>query len=229
MMFFFKRKKIILEAYAPTGDLIDYFPLVRTNECTPEWFQNLPKGKHNVRNCMGIKDLWSEGFMIPAWADHHISVYPDNTYNVQASHDQKSPASNHNLEREATGAWPDYINIKLHNPWFMWCDKPIKWLITQPVWHQSHPTDFIITPGVLEFRHNHQMLLNTLFKKTNTPYLTKIKAGDSLAQVIPITDEPFELELKVMTNDAWVEKFSKWNHSFEFGYQKIRKKFENKN
>jgi hypothetical protein len=228
-MFFNKIKPLKLEAYAPVGDLLDYFPIVKSNKILPNWFKNLPKSinDNNVRNCTGIKDLYNEGFMIPSWGEYFISVQPNRQVQVESPVQlQYGHSSRHDLEVEAPGAWPNYVNIKLHNPWWFWCNEPVKWVLIQPVWNQEEPGEWTVIPGVTEFRYNNQANINTIFRVMETEYTTKINTGEELVQMIPITERPVELELKVLTDTIYNEKFANWSHSFKFGYQKIRTMFE---
>lgn len=221
MIFFKKKETLKLEAYAPTGQLTDIFPIVHTRNALPSWYHNLPKVNYekSIRHCPGVVDLFRAGVMIPAWADQEIIIFPDgNVRVVSASTDR--PTSSHNVDIEAPGAWPGYVNVKLLNPWMFYCNKTINWLFLPPTWCQSDPAEFTIIPGVLEFRLAHEANINMLFKLKPEPYKVSIKAGDSLMQMIPITEEKFNLEVKTMTQDIFTEKFLQWNHSFNYGYQK---------
>jgi hypothetical protein len=221
-MFFKKKSPLKLEAYAPLGQLVDLFPIVHTKNALPSWYHNLLKfddKQKNVRHCPGVGDLFRLGVMIPAWSDHEIVIYPDGRTNVR-SPSSNNPVSSHNLNFDAPGAWPGYVNVKLLNPWMLYCNKPVKWLFLSPTWCNSDPAEFTIVPGVLEFRVAHEANVNMLFKLKSEPYTVLIKAGDSLMQMIPITEEKFELEVKTMTQDILTEKFLPWNHSFNYGYQK---------
>lgn len=225
---FFKKKPLKIQAYAPVGDLLDYFPIVKSGDALPEWFYNIPKNNSNtVRNCYGLRDLFSQGFVVPAWADFEIFVNPDGSAEVESPVTIESrPFSQHNVSQEAPNAWPRFTNVKLHNPWFFYCDEPVKWMVIDPTWCRKNPTDWATPSGVLEFRINNQIHVNTLFEVRETRYLTKIKAGDTLLHVIPITERPFEIELDVLTEDIYMKKFAGWSHSFRLGYQRIRKIME---
>ncbi len=231
-MFINKIKPLKLEVYAPVGDLIDLFPIVQSQEALPKWFSNLPKSVNdiNVRNCTGLKDLFNEGFMIPAWGEYFITVMPDGTSNVESPVQLNwGHSKRHDLSTQAPGAWPSYINVKLHNPWWFWCSEPIKWIMIQPTWNQEEPSEWAVVPGMLEFRYNNQANVNTLFRIMEREYTTKINTGDVIAQLIPITERPVALELKVLNDDIYNEKFAPWVHSFKFGYQKIRNMIKNRN
>lgn len=225
---FFKKKKIKLEAYAPAGELIDLFPPVVAKEAIPEWYNQLPANKglfrqKNVKHCSGFKELYNEGVILPAWSDYNIIINPDgqvqseSPYAVDSGH-----SSSHEIQREAFGAWPGYTNIKLHSPWWFWCSEPVKWLIIQPTWNRHDPTAWAMPPGITEFKYQHQTNVQMLFKVEQQPYTYQVKPGEALLHIIPLFDRPWELELKVMSNDTWASKFARWKHSFDLEYQKTR-------
>jgi hypothetical protein len=229
----FKKKPIKIEAYAPTGSLIDFFPITTAKEALPQWYHNLPKdySKHNtVKHCAGIRDLFSTGFIVPSWGEYDITVTPTGEALIDSPVVQlQGHSSQHHVDEEAPGAWPGYTNVKLHNPWWFWCDTPIKWMLIGPAWNQQDPQQYTTIPGIVEFRYNHQANVNTLFKIQKNNYVTKIKPGDALLHMIPITEEPCEIELKVMTDDVYTNKFAGWQHSFNLGYQKIRNIMDKRN
>lgn len=99
----------------------------------------------------------------------------------------------------------------------------------QPTWNQHEPSEWGVIPGALEFRYNNQANINTLFRIMEREYTTKINTGDIVAQLIPITERPIVLELKVLNDSIYNEKFAPWTHSFRFGYQKVRNMFKNRN
>ena len=224
----FKKKPIVIEAYAPVGDLLDYFPIVKSVEALPDWFYNIPKDNDNtVRNCYGLRDLFSHGFVVPAWADFEIFVNPDGSADVNSPLvTENRNFSQHNVSLEAPNAWAGFTNVKLLNPWFFYCDEPIKWMVIDPTWSRRDPTAWATPSGLLEFRINNQLHVNTLFKIQPNRYMTKVKAGDTLLHVIPITDRPFEVKMDVLTEEIYQKKFAGWSHSFRFGYQRMRKIME---
>lgn len=234
-MFFCKKKnKIKLEAYTMIGELIELFPPRKTRESLPNWYNSLPASKESdrqktIRHCMGFKDLHSEGLILPSWAEYNILVDQNGGTNVTCPLRQEGGnSSSHDLTTQATGAWPGYVNVKLHSPWWFYCSEPVQWLWTQPTWLQQDPQQWTLAPGITEFKSNHQTNVIGLFKIPQETQIIKIKPGDALAHLIPLTDQPWELELKVMTPHDWSSKFARWEHSFDLIYQKTRAILERK-
>ena len=226
MIFLKKTKPIVLEAFAPAGELIDLFPIEKGKDRLPSRFQSLPKPHetHTVRNCPGLKDLSSSSFIFPSWGEFEITINTDGKADVvtPVSFYNMPGTSQHSIPAEAPGSWPGYTNIKFHNPWYLYCNEPIKWLMVQPTWHVPDPLRWTPVTGVAEFRYLHVCHINTLWRVYDVPYTTKIKSGDPLVQLIPITERPVTLKLEVMTDDIYKKKFQPWHHAFEYSYQKAR-------
>lgn len=228
MIFLSKKKKpLILEAYAPVGQLAELFPVVRSKEALPNWYHDISAhaGQKTVRQCPGIGTLFHKSVTIPAWADHDVTIHPNGHTVVSSPYSQK-PTSSHKLSTDAPGAWPGYTNIKFLNPWMFWCSRPVEWLFLPPVWNQADPQEFTVVPGITEFKVVHEANVNTLFKLKDTAYNVSIKAGDALMQMTPITEEPFELEIKIMTPQIWAEKFQQWPFSSNYIYHKAISKIK---
>jgi len=228
-MFFNKKKKIIVEAYAPIGQLIDLFPITKTKNTLPSWYDSLPakiNGERTVKQCPGLTDLYNCGFTIPAWADYEVLVNADNTGHIKSGMGKRygEHSTGHDLPVQAPGAWPDYINVKFHNPWWIWCSEPIEWLWVQPVWSQTHPQEFTLIPAVTEFRYQYQANINTLIKKPKESKLITIRGGTPLAQLVPLIERDWDLKLDVMTPEIFAEKFDRWDFSLSqnTGYNKIK-------
>jgi len=227
-MFFKKKKKVIkLEMYAPVGQLIDMLPPVLMKDDIPAWYDNIPAdapGK-TVKHCPGFKDLYSKGISIPLWADYNVETGVNKITNI--TWPKKSGllnAGGHNLQQQAPSAWPDYVNIKFESPWRVWCDEPIPFIFLQPVWNQKDPQQFTTVPGVTEFRYQHQINIITLWKTNGIPRQDMLKAGTTIAQLIPLTDDrPIEISLHTLTQDVYNEKFVAWDYSLgKASYMKLK-------
>jgi hypothetical protein len=228
MIFLSKKKQSLkLEVYTPVGQLAELFPVVRSKEALPKWYHHIsaPPDQKTVKQCPGISTLFNRSVTIPAWADHDITIYPNGHTEITSPYSQK-PTSSHRLSTDAPGAWPGYANIKFLNPWMFWCNKPVDWLFLPPTWNQLDPQEFTVVPGITEFKVVHEANVNTLFKLKDTPYRVSIKAGDALMQMIPITEESFELEIKSMTPQIWAEKFQQWPFSLNYVYHKAISKIK---
>lgn len=231
-MFFFKRKKIILEAYGQAKELIDLFPPVKTQTIRPEWYKGLDKEKPTVRHCAGFNDLFSNGLLFPCWAEYKIHLSPLGIRRVECSTEAVGPngAGGHDLKHQANNAWPDYENVKLLSPWNFWCSEPIRWAWIQPTWLQRNPDEYILPPAITEFRYQTGTHVNLLVKRPvgEEDKIIHIESGTPLVHLVPLIERPWDIEIKMMDPKIWNEKFTKWDHSFRLGYLKTRNILENK-
>lgn len=235
-MFFIKKKKIVLEAYAPSGSLIDLFPITKSSDALPQWYDKLPakvNGDKTVKHCPGLKDLYNTGIMIPSWADFEMAIAPDDSGYIKSGMNKKygTPAEGHDLSVQAPSAWPGYVNVKLINPWLFWCSEPIDWLWVQPAWSQTDPQEITLIPAVTEFRYQYQANINTITKKPTQTKIITITGGTPLAHLVPLTERDWELKLDVMTPEIYAKKFDRWDFSLSqnTGYNKIRSVINRKN
>lgn len=231
-----KEKKIVVEVYAPSKALIDLFPIERTRNVIPDWYKELPAkpvAGINVKQCPAAKDLFSKGLIIPLWADYEVTVNPDGRGDIKSAMMKLDfPAgAAHDLEYQASGAWPDYVNIKFNSPWLIWCSEPIEWAWLPTVWWNQDPQEFLTVTGIAEYKYQHQTNINTLIKKpVNTTKTISLKAGTPMAQLVPLTEHDWEFTLEVLTAEIFAKKFAKWEFSLNprVTYQRVRSMLERK-
>lgn len=229
MDLFRKKNKITLEIYAPVHQLVELFPPVLMKDAYPDWYRLMPKGKTelNVSHCTGLKDLYNQGIMLPLWSDYEIDFTPDGVENIRWPSDNNNTSSggSHRLDHQAPGAFPGYVNVKFNSPWWFWCSEPIQWLWTQPVWNQSNPQQFTVVPGVVEYQHQNLTNINTLWQLGDSDRTEKLRAGEPMVHIIPLTDQPMEIKIEVMNSDVFAKKFARWNYAFSRQYERVRSHF----
>ena len=230
----FKKKRLTLHAYAPVGQLVDLFPPVKLSDSHPDWYKVLPAdvGEHGlgltVKHCSGLKDLYSAGMLMPLWADHEIATSPTNPPWIKTNYNPPNgPAHvSHNLDVQATNAWPGYSNIKFSSPWMFWCDEPVQWLISQPTWHQKDPSQIQTVTGIFEFRHQHQTNISVLIK--NNAAIGKpitLRAGTPMAYITPLIERDWDLKVDVWDPTTFAKRFARWDFTLSNGslhYQRVR-------
>lgn len=226
-MFKFKKKKLKLEIYGPNQQLIDLFAPVRMKDSVPSWYKSMPKGQQNVSHCLGMRELYSAGLMFPLWSDYEIMLGTHGVDGVQwpADNNHTMGAETHDINTQAPGAWPGYVNIKFSSPWWFWCSEPIQWVWTQPAWNQTDPQKFTIVPGSTEFKYQNQTNINTIWK-LGTPRTERLKAGYPMVHLIPLTDRDWDFEVGVMTDKVFAKKFQRWNYAFTKPYQRLRQDYK---
>lgn len=213
--------------------LVDLFPPETGKESLPKWYSKLSKddSQPTVRHCSGFQDLYKNSIIIRSWSDFSIDVFPDNSinYNFACGNHLQYPLERHHIETQATDAWPGYANIKLMSPWYFKTNKMCKWLMIPPIWDQPDPLEFTIVSGVLEFKYQHETNINCLLKLKSQPYTINVKSGQVLVQLIPLFDEPWNMKVETFDQRDWNKNFGKWNHAFNYSYQKTRSILEKRN
>lgn len=209
-MMFKKKRKL----NAVTWDLMSYqmFPIVPAKEIIPDWYKTMPhtiekgycpvKSQANqastVRSCYGINTLLKTGFVMRAWSDVSILVYPNGeiasatpngTFNVTAH-----PTGQH------TGYMDGYRFIKLGSPWYMFDESDTKYMFTNLPYHSQLPLDYIVPTGILEFNYQHDSNFFLGVKVKPEPYEVYIPAGTPLAHLIPLTEDKIELNVEFDKN-----------------------------
>lgn len=226
LKWFSKNKTIQLDAYTLVGNLAEIFPPALSKNNLPEWYSHLARDGEipNIRQCSGFRDLHHEGILIRSWSDIEIEICPDGSinYDVACKYEINDPIERHDLEIQATGAWPGYINIKLLSPWWLKCNQPARWAMLPPIWHMKNPLEWMVVPGMLEFKYQHASNVNLLFKLRPEKYMVKIKAGQPLIHLVPMFDQSWQFDIKTLTKDDWKRYFARWPHSFDYVYQKTR-------
>jgi hypothetical protein len=86
----------------------------------------------------------------------------------------------------------------------------------------------MLVPGITEFRYQHQAHANAIFKRDKASYTVKIKASDPLIHIVPISERPLEIELKVLNQHEWGKKFARWEFTTDYLYHKTRSLLERK-
>lgn len=212
MELMFKKKKLTLTANTYSTGLIEFFPIVKGASAYPTWFKRLPKGVPNVRICAGMTDLYSNSLVMPCWQDYEITIFPNGDVQAEVPNTNVG-ISRHDIETQATDAWPGHVNVKLISPWIFTCDEDTLWTMVQPVWSQTSPTAYTLITGMLEFKYQNQTNVNLLFPipvgaaKTYT-----IKAGEPVAMFVPMSERNIELDLKYIDdrdikkimNNRWI-------------------------
>lgn len=217
-----KSKPIKLEMYTWFGSLIDLFPPRLASSSRPDWLKAIPPTNDaSVKHCHGVKDLYNEGVVVPSWADFDITIRPQGQPLVVSSVDQLPEHSTPHPIDDTIWAH-NYVNTKLHTPWFFYCEEMIKWAVIQPVWEQQDPLEWLTVPGIIELKYQNQVNANMIFKRKEMPYGVKIRAGDPLTHLIPLSERPLEIEVKIMTQEDWSRKFNKWHFTSRFWYHKTR-------
>ena len=83
-MFWFKRKKIVVDCFINSEFMVNNVPIVHSIKSTPNWWKSLPskvnitgdsgieKELGTIKKCIGFQDLYKNSFTLSMWSDLHI-------------------------------------------------------------------------------------------------------------------------------------------------------------
>lgn len=237
MLFFIKPSTITLDAFINHNGIYQYFPIKRASEFFPDWFKNA-KSFYNTRieefdlqyptikKCQGIISLYSSGFIIPNWGDFNILVKETGEYHSYTETDTVFFIEH--CREQFTENFKDFVHLKLNSPWILKEKQGIKFHFTNPIWNNINKlSDFVIPDGIIDYKYQNSTNINfLLFKKNNE---IKVKAGNPLAHIIPLTEKKVNLKLHLVSNDEY-DKLRQASYLFSVvnRYKKVKKIQENK-
>lgn len=229
----FKRKSQLI-AKTDIPGLNEKFPVVEAKKFHPSWYKamdmSFERGKcpvktianmnTTVKGCYGVKTLLRSGFIVRAWSDMSILVYPNGVIGFATACPNKDTHKVHDL-REAPPFLQDKVIIKLHNPWFFYGDDT-QYMYVPTSYHSHYSREHYMPHGIVEFKHQHRLHIFLCVEKRAETYEILIRAGDPLGQIIPITDKKVTLKTEFqekLLNDS--------NSNFYFIHPYHRGKAEN--
>lgn len=201
-------KPIKLVCYTDNAAVFRYARLAKTSAYKPDWYKELPLDAgmnglevlKNMKLCSGFNDLFSKGFVLPMWSECNIrvGVEGDTDYDWQYT-DLISGAEEH--PQFQRGKWlPDdqYSHIKVISPWEVCCDESIDFLLTPIPWVSDRPEEFVVLSGILNFHYTNQINTNIMIKRTSEERIIRLDFGVPLAQFVPLSDRPIEIDARLV-------------------------------
>jgi hypothetical protein len=208
----FKRKK------EETIQFISMIPgLEKIEECLPrptknfipEWWKQLPvspeKGPHTVRDCPSFPDYFSQGYIIPMWADTTIKYdkESDTWWSQTGMDDWVSNWGTHSNNQFTDYVTPNFQGIngnfifKTNCPWLI-KTKP-GWSVMQTPLFYHFNKEYSILPGILDTDYHYQVNQQVLYHGDGKEIF--IKRGEPFAQYIPFKRENMTYSTRYQTNE----------------------------
>jgi hypothetical protein len=235
-MFFFKKKKIIVDCLTSNVIASELFYPDKAVNFYPDWWKTLPTSFKNPKNgftdvatmktCVGFTDYYKNSFILPLWSDLTIKVDSEDSFRWQFS-DQKSNAVPHELEQRK-GFIENYNHLKLDSPWLFKSKSDVNFSITQPIWNFNKTPQVIIPSAQLEFKYQNTTNINMFFPKTEKEYL--FEAGHPMMAFTPCSENDVEFKVHLLDH----KEFTKYQDlqreiSFINKYRKIKNKYKSLN
>jgi hypothetical protein len=215
-----------IEFYSVIPGLVDAVPIYEAKQHSTKWMsavkddyiaqaKNSKVRANHIFQCPGIFDLFSYGYIIPAWHDVLIKTNGDPSGFAWLPPTDDFTAMTSGFD--AIGKHKDGIDqylpkkpgalhsvIKFNTPWRVVAPKGIKFLVLPVAYPDSY--EFESTIGVLDPGINSQINIQTYWNIRNGEHV--IKAGTPMAHLIPISEQKFNFVCREMTkwDELWVRK-----------------------
>lgn len=209
-MFFFKRKKIVLDCFVAAEHFALQYPIDNSAKYLPKWWKTLPRNYEDfvkelnatrpvstMRNCYGFIELYKRSLTIPLWAD--VRIY---TTKSPPSYRYVSPSDMFSVithsSKQYNNAFRDYMHMKFESPWVLKEKTGVKFLMTGCSWSlmDSNPGLQVMT-GVLPFNTQTVSNINVMVPVADNQI--DIKAGTPLCFLIPLTEKKVVTKMHVVT------------------------------
>lgn len=218
--FFFKRKKIVIDAFTDHSVAYEHFPIKRSVNFLPDWWKALPmpsgytlenmfKAERNMRHCTGIIDIYRYCHTLPMWTDMRIVVDPKGETGVAWQFaDMRSNATAHSaVQRGSFLPDADYAQVKLSPPWILKSKESVVWIMFQPTYSFDAPDKLIFLPGMVDFQWDTNVNIQLASPRLEGRHnLISIEAGTPLMTMLPMTDKEIEFRHHHVTRDEMMRR-----------------------
>jgi hypothetical protein len=208
MLFFFKPTIITVDCFCSDEIIFHNFQPDKANKFVPENWKTLPAfieqsvnpnsklvlKTPTLKRCNGFTDLFSNGFIIPNWADFQVEMLKDGRY-ISAGHNAEEPNTHFGSHSRLQYGYELYKNsshIKIDSPWLLKEKTGVKFTWNGCSWHNTDNLEnFYILSAVVDYRYQSGTNINA-FQRKNT--IVKFNAGDPLIHLIPISEKKVKLK-----------------------------------
>lgn len=231
MLSFLKRRQIIIDCYVDCKRLAKNHPIKRGVKYLPEWWKQLPpiystrletgimRPVPTLRKCGGFIDLYTRGWILPAWSDILLKTGEDGYFAYEYPVGSRWARVNTHSRDQFKGAFGGYMHIKISSPWLL-IDRHetnTKFLWTPASWSLfDDQPEFRVLPGVADFTTNSQSHLNLLLPMMNKEYF--IKAGTPLVHISPLTEKKVIFETHSVGSEEFLQLEDDTNPRSDFKF-----------
>jgi hypothetical protein len=237
-MFWFKKKEIVVDTFTYNSTLIDNFPIEQASKYYPKYFKDMPKfvdvkatndpnipdSKMTIKTgtiklCNGLTDLFSNGFIIPAWHEFNIEVTDSGKIVIPSVFQEITTYEVHPRWQYGDNIYKDHTHIKLVSPWLVYETSGVKFTWNRCDWHRSdNSNSFNALSAVIDFKYQNATHVNA-FVKNGT--ITRFDAGDPFVHLIPISESRVKIKNHLISPNEWHTK--RVNYQAHNSYKNHRK------
>lgn len=239
-MFFFKKKKIVIDCFTDDSCAYNYHPIAKSTDVFPEWWRNLPStyqqpvdnmliDRATMKRCDGFIELFKNSVTLPAWVDIQIKTDNERSNAMFGKKHSNSlyPLADWHDKIQYGPEFNNKLHIKLFSPWYLKQSASCNFVMQPAVWHNTNNwTNFTILPGVVNFQYQHSTHVNLFLEKNKEKIY--IEAGTPLYYIIPITDNQYEFKTHLVDTTEINKMYNNTYGSFTGSYKKIKRFMEEK-
>lgn len=213
-----------------------------TGKYIPQWWKDLPLDAFHqshitptmetVKGCPSFPDLFSQGFVIPAWCDILLN-YDKKTEQWSTQSGRKDGSSNFAVQSHPKEQFLRFVDAKFMGdkkyfifkficPWQVITPKGYSVLQLPMFYHYGN--EFTTMPGIIDTSYHHEINQQVAF--TSDKEQVFIPRGTPLAQYIPFKKEKYGLEIRSATDEdrkLFAKNNNKLISKFTNGYRHMRK------
>ena len=215
--FFLSQKPVVLDVYVSDPNLIEHTPIQRASKFFPTWWKNIDSNEKlpTMRHCTGFVDLFKSSFVIPMWADAELTIEQEGNKGIswQFYDAATSIGVHHSSQRGSYLDDEKWQHAKIENPMYIHCNEEIKFLFQDACWNRENFDEYIIPSGILEFKYNHSININMMFKRKEDKYTLSLKHNQPLVYLTPLTDRKVKINYHLVPSAELRTKATKLAHT----------------
>jgi hypothetical protein len=206
MMFWIKKKKIVVDCFTPFRSVHELYKIRKASVYYPEEFKkmdsyfmqaepstNVKQKFATIKTCNGIVDLYKHGFIIPSWTDYTFQPVAASKGESNLGVVTTPYKFDSHPKEQFLGLYDNYMHAKLTGAWKFKEKTGVKFLWQGANWNiHKHVNNFFVASATIWFDTQNQTNVNIFINK-DSPDFT-ISAGTPLVHLIPISDSEVEIK-----------------------------------
>lgn len=200
MLFWLKKKTVVLDCFTNNFPAHDRFKIDKASKFLPAWYKELGNGNPYVdpekplqitmKKCVGFLDYFKNSFALPSWDYLHFRV-DHNDVGISAG---REVITSHPQEHYGNFLDSTYKHFKITPPWLIHANNKVKFIQTFSPWvfsPKNNPEKILHLPGVVDFYYQNSTNVNMFIRTGDTgcrPSMITLEPGTPLVFFTPLND-----------------------------------------
>lgn len=215
-MFWFKRSKIVVDAFTYHSGVLAKYPITAANRHHPQWWKDIPKSLMmrgskgleipvpTMRTCDGFIKYYARGLIVPMWSDLLIHTSQEGKTRYQYSANEYMPQIDLHTEPSIT---KEHVAMKIMSPWLLSEKSGVEFLLTNPMWNNMMRGYMVqTTPGIINFKHQNTINMNVLVDKSKYNEIS-YTAGEPVMHLIPLSEKDVEVRCHKLSKEEYDDMY----------------------